>query len=81
MHSNHHCVHVRERYKLDASFDECYLSVRPLGSHDWTFDCYMINLAIMLSLLSLVFKIQVGASNDGVHGFESWEIGGLLGRL
>jgi hypothetical protein len=41
----------------------------------------MINLAVMLSLLSLIFKIQVGASSDGVYGSEGWEIGGLLERL
>jgi hypothetical protein len=41
----------------------------------------VINLAIMVSLLSLVFKIQVGASGDGVYGSKGCEIGGLVGRL
>jgi hypothetical protein len=55
--------------------------MRPLGSDDRTFDRYMINLAIMCSLLSLVFKIQVGASCDIVYGSKGREIGGFLGRL
>jgi hypothetical protein len=64
---------VRDRCELEVSFGERYLGVRPLGSHDWTLDCYMINLVVVLSLLSLVFEGQVGASSDGVYGFEGWK--------
>jgi hypothetical protein len=32
--------------------------VQPLGSHDQAFDCYVINLAIVLSLLPLVLETQ-----------------------
>jgi hypothetical protein len=53
---NHHRIHVRERCELDVGFGENYLDMWPLGSHDWTLDCYMINLAILLSLLPLVFE-------------------------
>jgi hypothetical protein len=55
--------------------------MRPLGSHDWTFNRYMIDMAIVLSLLPLVFETQFGTSGDGVYSSEGWEIGGLLGRL
>jgi hypothetical protein len=58
---------VRDRCELEVSFDESYLEVRPLGSHDWTLDCYMINLAVVLSLLSLVFEGQVVATGDGLY--------------
>jgi hypothetical protein len=33
----------------------------------------MVNFAVVLSLLSLVFKGQVSASGDGVYGSEGWE--------
>jgi hypothetical protein len=33
------------------------------------------HLEIMLLLLSLVLKGQVGATDDGVYGFEGWETG------
>jgi hypothetical protein len=72
---------VQEGCKLDVGFGEGYLHVRPLGSHDWAVDRYVINLAIVLSLLPLVLETQVGASGDGVSGFKCWEIGGLLRRL
>jgi hypothetical protein len=65
----------------DVSFDEGYLHVRPLGSHDWAFDHYVIDMATVLSLLPLVLETRVGASEDGVYGSECWEIGGLLRRL
>jgi hypothetical protein len=61
---------VWERYEFDVSFGESYLDVRPLGSHDRTLDRYMISLAVMLLLLSLVFEGQVGASGDSVYGSE-----------
>jgi hypothetical protein len=66
---------------LDVNLGEGYLKMRPFGSHNGAYYCYVIDLAIMLLLLSLVFKVQVGASNDGVYGSEGWEIGNLLGRL
>jgi hypothetical protein len=47
---------VWERCELDVGFGESYLDMGPLGSHDWTLDRYMINLAIMLFLLPLVFE-------------------------
>jgi hypothetical protein len=47
---------VQERCELDVGFGESYLDMRPLGLHDWTLNRYMINLAIMLSLLPLVFE-------------------------
>jgi hypothetical protein len=50
---------VRERYKLDVNFDEGYSKVRPLSSHDRTFHCYVINLAIMVSLLSIFSKFRL----------------------
>jgi hypothetical protein len=52
--------------------------VQPFGSHNWAFDRYVINLAIVLSLLPLILETQVRASGDGVHSFECWKIGGLL---
>jgi hypothetical protein len=58
---------VRDRCELEVSFDESYLDVRRLGSHDWTLDRYMINLAVVLSLLSLVFEGQVVATGDGLY--------------
>jgi hypothetical protein len=33
----------------------------------------MINMAVMLLLLSLVFEGQVGASGGGMYGSEGWE--------
>jgi hypothetical protein len=79
--SNYHRISAWEGCYLDIGFGESYLDIRSLGSHDWTLDRYMVNMAIMLLLLSLVFKIQIGASSDGVYGSEGWKIGCLLGRL
>jgi hypothetical protein len=59
---------VRDRCELEVSFSESYLDVQPLSLHDSTLDHYMINLAVVLSLLSLVFEGQVGASSDCVYG-------------
>jgi hypothetical protein len=64
---------VWDRCELEVSFGESCLDVQPLGSHDWTLHRYMINLAVVLSLLSLVFEGQVGTSDDGVYGSEGWE--------
>jgi hypothetical protein len=64
---------VRDRCELEVSFGESYLDVRPLSLHDWTLDRYMINLVVVLSILSLVFKGQVGAFGDGVYGSEGWD--------
>jgi hypothetical protein len=47
---------MQERCKLDVSFGEGYLDMRPLGSHDGTLNLYMINLVIMLSLLPFIFE-------------------------
>jgi hypothetical protein len=54
---DYHRVHVRERSKLDVSFSEGYLDMRPLGSYYGALDRYMIHLAVMLSFLSLVFEV------------------------
>jgi hypothetical protein len=51
-----------EGYKLDIGFGKSYKHVRPLGSHDWTFDRHAIDLIVVLSFLSFIFKIRVGAS-------------------
>jgi hypothetical protein len=72
---------VWEGCKLDDSFGEDYLHVRLLGLHDWAFDPYMINLAIVILRLPLVLETEVGASGDGVYSSECWKIGGLLRRL
>jgi hypothetical protein len=72
---DHHRIRVQKICELDVGFGESYLGMRPLGSHYWTLDCYMVNLAIVLSLLSLVLKGQVGASGVGVYGSEGWEAG------
>jgi hypothetical protein len=66
---------VRERHEIDVGFGESYIDMQPFGSHDWTLNQYMVNLAIMLLLLSLVVEGQVGASGDGVKCFEGWETG------
>jgi hypothetical protein len=70
-----------ERYKFDIIFGECYWRVRPLGLHDWAFDRHVIDLAVVLSFMSFVFEILVGAFGDCVDGSKGWEIGALLGRL
>jgi hypothetical protein len=31
--------------------------MRPLGSCDWTFDCHMVDLAIVLLLMLLVLEV------------------------
>jgi hypothetical protein len=69
---------VRKGYELDIGFGESYRHVRPRGSHDCAFDHHMIDLTVVLSLLSFVFEIQVGASSDCMNGSEGWEIGVLL---
>jgi hypothetical protein len=72
---------MQERRKFDVSFGEGYLYLRPLGSHNWAFNRYMIDMVIIFSPLPLVLKTRVGTSGDGVYSSESWEIGGLLGRF
>jgi hypothetical protein len=52
--------------------------VRPFGSRDWALDRHVIDLAIVLSFLSFVLEIQVGASSDCMDGSEGWEVGGWL---
>jgi hypothetical protein len=48
---------VWERYEFDIDFGEGYMHVRPFGSRDWALDRHMIDLAVVLSFLSLVLKI------------------------
>jgi hypothetical protein len=55
--------------------------MQPLGSGDWSFDCHMIYLAIVLSSLPLVLKTQVGASGDCVDGSKGWKMCALLERF
>jgi hypothetical protein len=61
---------VQDGCEFEVIFGECYLGVRPLGSLYWTLDHYMVNLAVVLLLLPLVFEGQVRASGDGVYGSE-----------
>jgi hypothetical protein len=61
---------VQDGCEFEVIFGECYLGARPLGSLDWTLDHYMVYLAVVLSLLPLVFEGQVRASGDGVYGSE-----------
>jgi hypothetical protein len=77
----YHCICVWERYNLDVIFIENYRDMRPLSSHDWTYDRHTIYLAIVLLSLPLVLKIQVGASSDCVDSSKDWKIGALLGRF
>jgi hypothetical protein len=56
---------------MDVGLSESYLYVQPFGSHSQTFNYYEIDLAIVLSPLSLVFNTQVGTSGDGVYSSES----------
>jgi hypothetical protein len=57
---------VQERCKLDVSFGEGYLDMRPLGSYDGTLDRYMINLVIMLPLLPFIFQGEIGTSHNSI---------------
>jgi hypothetical protein len=52
--------------------------VRPFVSCDCTFNHNMVNLTVIFSLLPLVLKVQLGASDDCVDGFECWKIVVLL---
>jgi hypothetical protein len=63
---------VRGRCELEVSFGESYLDMQPLGSHNWALDRYMVNLAVVLSLLPLVLESQVRVY-DSVYGSEGWE--------
>jgi hypothetical protein len=42
---------------FDVDFDKGYRSMRPFDLHDWALDCHMIDLAVVLSFLSLVLEI------------------------
>jgi hypothetical protein len=53
---DHYCICVWERCEFDVSLGEGYLYMRPLGSHDWAYNRYVIDLAIVLSLLPLIFE-------------------------
>jgi hypothetical protein len=48
------------------------------GSHDWAFNRHMTDLTVILSFLSFVLEIQVGASGNCMDGFEGWEVGAFL---
>jgi hypothetical protein len=55
--------------------------VRPFGSCDWAFDCHMVNLVVVFSLLSFVLEVHIGASSNCVDGSKGWEIVALLQRF
>jgi hypothetical protein len=78
---NDHGICVWEGYEFDVSFGKGYQNVRPFGSHDWALDRHMIDLAVILSLLSLVLEIYVGASSYGVDGSKGHKIDILMGRF
>jgi hypothetical protein len=59
VHSDHHCISVRKRCDFDVDFREGYLAMRPFGSHDRTFDCDVINLAIVLLFCLLFSKFKL----------------------
>jgi hypothetical protein len=54
---NDHDICVRERYEFDVGFAKGYGNVQLFGSRDWAVDRHMIDLAVVLSFLSLVLEI------------------------
>jgi hypothetical protein len=55
--------------------------VRPLCFDHGAFDGHMIDLVVIVSSLSFVLKISVGASDDGMDCAMGGEIVGLVRRL
>jgi hypothetical protein len=55
--------------------------VRPLGFDDGTFNSHVVDLSIIVSSLSLIFKVGIGASSDGEDCVVGGEIVALLQRL
>jgi hypothetical protein len=60
---------------------EGYGNVRPLGLSNKTFDNYMIYFSVIVSTLSLGFKVGIGASSDRKDCTVSWESFFLLALL
>jgi hypothetical protein len=52
--------------------------MRAFGFGDRTFDGYMIDLSIVLSLLPFIVKVGVGTSGDGKNFSVDGEVVGLL---
>jgi hypothetical protein len=75
------CVCMREGSQLDVCSSENYWYVRPYGFDDWDFNCQMIDLAVVVSPLPLVLKINIGASGNSMDCVIGWEIVAMLQRL
>jgi hypothetical protein len=73
-----HGICVWEGYEFDIGLGEGQRHARAFGLHNWAFDRHVIDLAIVLSFLSFVLEIQVGASSDCMDGSEGWEVGAWL---
>jgi hypothetical protein len=52
--------------------------MRPFGFGDRTFDGYMIDLSIVLSLVPFIVKVGVRTSGDGKNFTVDGEVVGLL---
>jgi hypothetical protein len=74
-------IYAQERYEFDVGFGKGYDNVQPFGSRDWALDRNIIDLAVVLSFISLDLEIYVGASGDSVNGSKGQEIGVSLGRF
>jgi hypothetical protein len=55
--------------------------VRPFGFGDRTFDKHMIDLLVIVSMLPLVLKVDIGASGDGENCAMGGKVVTLLQRL
>jgi hypothetical protein len=55
--------------------------VRPFGFGYWAFDNHMVDLSVVVSLLSLIVKISVGASSNGEDCVMGGKVIILLCRL
>jgi hypothetical protein len=55
--------------------------VRPFDFDGRAFDSHMIDLSVIVALLSLVFKVGIGASDDGEDCAMGGEVVALLRRL
>jgi hypothetical protein len=55
--------------------------VVPFGFSNRTFDGYMIDLSVIVSLLPFIVEVGVGASGDGEDCAMGGKVVGLLRRL
>jgi hypothetical protein len=76
-----HRVSVWKRCHVDIFGRECDGHVRPHGFDDGTFNSHVVDLSIIVSSLSLIFKVGIGASGDGEDCVMGGEIVALLQRL